>query len=115
MKVALLALIMAASAAAFVPQVRVGRVSTRARLAVASSASDYLASTQKAVDVSAAAAEVKAMKAKDFARNPKQFKRDPKLFKRAKTMAVPAAPDDVVTTAAASVLAVLAVVFVLMH
>ena len=105
MKVALLALIMAASAAAFVPRVSLLRMSS----------SDYLASTQKAVDVSAAAAEVKAMKAKDFAHNPKQFKRDPKLFKRAKTMAVPAAPDDVVTTAAASVLAVLAVVFVLMH
>ena len=113
MKVALLALIMAASAAAFVP-VRRTKFSSRTKF-VQMSCSDYLASTQKAVDVSAAAAEVKAMKAKDFAHNPKQFKRDPKLFKRAKTMALPAAPNDVVTTAAASVLAVLAVVFVLMH
>ena len=78
MKVLFSLLAFSALASAFVAPVRViGRSRTSV---VASASGDYLASTQKTVDVSRAAASVKKIKTQ-FERNPKQFKRDPKLFK----------------------------------
>ena len=74
---------------------------------VASASGDYLASTQKSVDVSQAAAEVaKIMPPKEFARDPEQFKRDPELFKRGAKGDVDVPAQSEVTTEALGLMAV---------
>lgn len=88
MKAAVGLLVFLSSATAFVVPVPATVIASRSRPGCiqASASGDYLASTQKAVDVSQAVAEVKKLQGtsvpKAFARDPEQFKRDPKSFKR---------------------------------
>ena len=114
-----LALIFAltASASAFVAPLP---AAGRSRYIVASASEDYLTSTQKAVDVTQAAADVKAIigdTPKEYAREgPAQFKRDPDAFKRVtkrtEAATTPAETEALPTVQIAVVLAaILAVVF----
>ena len=81
MKLVALFLALIASASAFVAPLSARSSRPWRTHVVASASEDYLASTQRAVDVSQAAAEIKELIPEQYQRDPAQFKRDPAQLK----------------------------------